>query len=181
MASTSSNWPNVHWPCSLWKRPLKVFPSLEFKQRHWDFPVGRGWKMVNLLLLKIFGKHCLTKNTRSQLNSRWPEFQLAIFLRGDCGDYWRSIWWGGTERSKWMANMKRSCARCEKHLNLVHVTAKATRNGTCEQTVYNSYLIIFNMATLKLTTNILKTGDPKRKGSSSNHQFSGAICWFQGG
>ena len=29
----------------------------------------RGWKMVNLLL-KIFGKHCLTKNTRSELKSR---------------------------------------------------------------------------------------------------------------
>ena len=36
MASTSSNWPNVHWPYCRWKRLLKVFPSPEFKQRHWE-------------------------------------------------------------------------------------------------------------------------------------------------
>ena len=38
----------------------------------------------------------------------------------------------------------------------------------------------FLLHSLKLTKH-LPGSNPKRKGLSSNHQFSGASCWFQGG
>lgn len=49
--------------------------------------------------------------------------------------------------------------------------------------IYNDHQwwsMIYNVLRSPKLTYLLKMGHPKRKGSSSNYQFSCANCWFQG-
>lgn len=63
---------------------------------------------------------------------------------------------GGTKEklpSGWQT-YKGAWAKCEKNLNFEprKYLTNATRNGTCQQTLYNFHLIILNIASLKLIT-----------------------------